>query len=178
MLSDSNLLRKGGKLWLPNLGCVQESMDEFRDEITRHYTIEAVEDPMLNPLYAASETVEIELLRCPDALTNVTQLRPLLSFSKNPFLLLTRRQEVYYPAACVTPSKKEKTVRTSAAQEIIPVNLSKLNDELSLSLKVGSLKSPKRKSVPRIITSSVNHKDACVVTPTRISARMLAAQEY
>jgi hypothetical protein len=69
MLAENDLLKKGGQLWLPNLGCVQESIETYRDEIMMHYTIKAVEDPLLNPLYAASENVEMELLRCPDALT-------------------------------------------------------------------------------------------------------------
>jgi hypothetical protein len=109
MLSDTNLLRKGGKVWLPNLECVHDSIDKFRDVIERHYTIEVVGDPMLNPLYAATETVETQLLRCPDVVTNVTQLPPLLVYSANAFVLLTRRHEVY-SVACVTPIKSEETV--------------------------------------------------------------------
>ena len=44
MLAENEILKKGGKLWLPNLDCVQCSIDDFREEIEKHYIIEAVED--------------------------------------------------------------------------------------------------------------------------------------
>ena len=135
MLAENNLLQKGGKLWLPNLGCVQDSIDTFRSEITKYYVIETVDDPLDNPLYKASEKVTLELLRCPDALTNETQLRPLLSYSKSPFLVLTRRHEIYHETACVTPSKRGRAVRASS-HEITPRNLTVSDEELSDLKKV------------------------------------------
>ena len=36
--------------------------------------------------------VTTELLRCPDKLTNETQMRPLLNHSKTPFIVLHRRK--------------------------------------------------------------------------------------
>ena len=115
MLAENNLLKKGGKLWLPNLDCVQCSLDEFSSEITKYFEIERVEDPMKNPLYAATENVEDELLRCPDALTNETQIRPLLIYSKAPFLALCRRDEPLVRVTnCVTPSKDRSTAAKAA----------------------------------------------------------------
>ena len=108
MLAENNLLQKGGKLWLPNLSFVQESIDAFRSTIVQHYIIEAVDDPSDNPLYKASEMVTSELLRCPDIITNETQLPPLLSHSKCPFLVLTRR----LVTNCVTPRKRIRVKRS------------------------------------------------------------------
>lgn len=177
MLADNDLLKKGGQLWLPNLGCVQESIETYRDEIMMHYTIKAVEDPLLNPLYAASENVEMELLRCPDALTNETQLRPLLSYSKNPFLVLTRREELYIRVTCVTPSKRDREAH-SATHAITPRNLAVSDVELSANESQKSKKSPSRRkdvSSPKIAvraSSPRNRKSSAVITPTRTSVRL------
>ena len=132
MLAENNLLKKGGQLWLPNLECVEESIDEFRDEILKYYTILALDDPMLNPLYAATETVEQELLRCPDSLTNETQLRPLLSYSKTPFLVLTRRFEPLSNiiSQTITPSKLHTSI-SKLNNTTIPRNLAATEKELS-----------------------------------------------
>jgi hypothetical protein len=174
MLAENDLLRKGGQLWLPNLGCVQESIETYRDEIMMHYTIKAVEDPLLNPLYAASENVEMELLRCPDALTNETQLRPLLSYSKNPFLVLTRREELYVRVTCVTPSKRDREAH-SVALAITPRNLAVSDVELSSQKPKKSPSRRKDVSSPKIASKSSspsNRKSSSVITPTRTSVRL------
>lgn len=88
-LSKNGLLKPGGTIWLPYLDCVQDSVSDFNKELTAHFTIKLVSDPMLNPLYAATEMVEDDLSRCPDLLTNETQIKPLHSFSSTPFLTLT-----------------------------------------------------------------------------------------
>ncbi len=51
-----------------------------------------VEDILQNPLYQATEFVEAPLLTCPDALTNVTQVRPLLEHSCYPFYVLEHKK--------------------------------------------------------------------------------------
>ena len=182
MLAENNLLQKGGKLWLPNLGCVQDSIDSFRSEITKYYVIEVVDNPLDNPLYKASEKVTSELLRCPDALTNETQLRPLLSYSKSPFLVLTRRHEVYYETPCVTPSKRERAVRASN-YDITPRNLAVSDEELSDSKKVaGKEASPcKRKNVKNEISKEILpsiRSKAINKSPTRATSRRIPIVEY
>lgn len=97
-----NVLRKDGEIWLPNLECVQELMENFADVLQPHYTWDLVADPLKNPLYLATEAIEDELLRCPDILTNETQIRPLWAFSKTPFFRLRRRNFSLTPPA--TPS--------------------------------------------------------------------------
>jgi hypothetical protein len=179
MLAENNLLQKGGKLWLPNLGCVQDSIDTFRSEITKYYVVETVEDPLDNPLYKASEKVTSELLRCPDALTNETQLRPLLSYSKCPFLVLTRRHEVYYETSCVTPSKRDRTMRASN-HSITPRNLTVSDEELSDSKKEEASPS-KRKNVKgenlKQVLSAVKSK-APNNSPSRAASRRIPVVEY
>ena len=183
MLAENNLLQKGGKLWLPNLGCVQDSIDTFRSEITKYYAIEAVDDPLDNPLYKASEKVTSELLRCPDALTNETQLRPLLSYSKSPFLVLTRRHELFYETTCVTPSKRDRAVRASKHEMITPRNLTVSDEELSDSKKISEKEaSPsKRRNVKREVTpqilSSIKSK-AINNSPSRSTSRRVPIVEY
>jgi hypothetical protein len=87
-LAKNRILRPGGSIWLPYLECVRESINDFTAELKVHYDISLAQDPMENPLYAATEDVEDELTRCPDLLTNVTQIKPLDQFSDTPFLVL------------------------------------------------------------------------------------------
>jgi hypothetical protein len=76
---------------LPYLACTSESLNEFNILLSQYYTITVEQDPTLNPLYLATQDVEADLLLCPDALTNVTQLRPLLALSPTPFCVLQLR---------------------------------------------------------------------------------------
>ncbi len=131
-LAEDELIRRGGQFWLPNLECVAQALREFRIPIETHYEVEFVKDLGRNPLFAATERVEDELLRCPDKLTNETQLRPLLAFSDTPFLVLTRRQTplLFVPPladgemsrspkkrkATVTPEKKRKSSSGSVSR--------------------------------------------------------------
>lgn len=84
-----------GTLWLPNLSCIRENLEEFHAIINRYFIIEklSLKDCKDHPLYHATDFVEDELLSCPDALTNVTQIKPLLDTTNNfPFLRLTARK--------------------------------------------------------------------------------------
>lgn len=80
-----DVLKESGSLWLPNLKCVEELIIEHAEVLIKYYTWELVKDPLRNPLYLATEAIEDELLKCPDSLTNETQIRPLDDFSATPF---------------------------------------------------------------------------------------------
>lgn len=85
------MICRGGNIWLPNLQCVQDSVNKNKDILDKFYTVRMVSDSNSNPLFMATEKVEDKLLLCPDKLTNDTQMRPLLEHSNTPFLVLKRR---------------------------------------------------------------------------------------
>ena len=66
-----------------------ESILDCKELITL-YNWRLVEDPKENPLFLATELVHDKLLKCPDAVTNQSQIIPLLAYSKYPFIALTR----------------------------------------------------------------------------------------
>lgn len=103
------MLAKGCQIWLPNLQCIEESLTDFHNELIPYFEITKVTNPLLNPLYLATEDVEKELLLCPDALTNETQIKPLLNFSNEPFYSLILRDE--FLTTLLTPSKKSQSVK-------------------------------------------------------------------
>jgi len=84
----SNLLSPGGKLWLPNLQNVREAIELNRIYIESIFNVHQITNPLQNPLYAASECCTTELLRCPDCITNATQISPLVCNSQFPFYAL------------------------------------------------------------------------------------------
>jgi len=90
-LAKDGHLAKGCQIWLPNIHCIEVSLCEFHNNLIPFYTIRKEKDPKMNPLFLATEQVEDKLLMCPDALTNVTQLRPILEFSNEPFYVLELR---------------------------------------------------------------------------------------
>jgi len=107
---------QGCSIWLPHLQCIEESLTDFYDYLIPYYIITKEKDPKLNPLYLATEDVEEALLQCPDALTNDTQLRPLLNYSDCPFYRLELRNPIDMTPAVVTPtsSKKKRQYRSSS----------------------------------------------------------------
>lgn len=115
-LATSGLLLQDCSIWLPHLQCIEESLTDFYDYLIPYYTITKERDPKLNPLYLATERVEEALLLCPDALTNDTQLRPLLDYSEYPFYRLQLRNPRDATPAVVTPtsSQKKRQYRTSS----------------------------------------------------------------
>lgn len=122
-LAEDELIRRGGQFWLPNLECVTQALREFRDTIEILYEVEFVREVGRNPLYAATELVEVELLRCPDKLTNGTQLRSLLEFSDTPFIVLTRRQvplEVVPPLVDAEGSRTPKKRKSRSVNTVTP----------------------------------------------------------
>ena len=112
-IAKQSILKEGGKIWLPNLNCIQESLEYFIDVITEYYDVDLVSDPKLNPLYLATEDVTDELKKCPDLLTNETQLKPILEHSDKPFYCLTLRRT----SGIVTPEKNNKKRKLAAAAE-------------------------------------------------------------
>jgi hypothetical protein len=90
MLAREKLLSVGGKIWLPNLQCIRESIGRYRTTIDQYYIVHDISDPMQNPLYyVATENAYDELMRIPEGgLTNASQLQPILDQATFPFLAL------------------------------------------------------------------------------------------
>eukprot|EP01036_Dinobryon_divergens_P024760 gene24760-33235_t len=98
------LLSLGGKLWLPNLQNVADSIESNLPCFNEYFIIHEVAEPMKNPLYVATENATEELLRCPDRITNDTQLDPLLKRSSSPFyalVLKNNKQDLLLPSAII-----------------------------------------------------------------------------
>jgi len=104
------LLSKNGKVWLPNLKCIEESLEDFNVIITEYFDISLVSDALENPLFLATENVEKQLLLCPDNLTNKTQIKPLLANSSKPFYVLTLKKNRNQPSTPQRGSKKRSVI--------------------------------------------------------------------
>lgn len=91
MLAAEGYIRPRGQVLLPNLACVTDSLNEFCDEISTYFNRSEVHIDQLkeNPLYAATESVEEDLLKCPDKLNNENQIQPILNNSDCVFISLT-----------------------------------------------------------------------------------------
>jgi hypothetical protein len=76
-LAQSGILAPHAKIWLPNMQCIQISLQDFKSELEPYFSISLEENVSLNPLYVATENAEDELLMCPDLITNKTQTIPL-----------------------------------------------------------------------------------------------------
>jgi hypothetical protein len=87
-LRNKNLLKVTGEIWLPNNSYVQEMLQKHQEILSRYYTWRAIHDPKLNPLYHSTDYVKEELLKCPDNITNDTQIPYLLSAADGPFVCL------------------------------------------------------------------------------------------
>lgn len=84
----AKLLSPGGKIWLPNLQFVGEAISVNRLRVETQFTVHEIPEPLLHPLYVATENATEELLLCPDNICNETQIPPLLVHSSYPFLAL------------------------------------------------------------------------------------------
>ena len=117
----AEILKDGGTIWLPHLEVTRELLICHYDTLHINYDIDYVEDPEENPLYKATETVEDELLRCPDKLINDTQLKPLLEYSESPFICLTKRkqQKLVNKMKNLTPNKSPKKVSCNLNNEFL-----------------------------------------------------------
>jgi hypothetical protein len=114
------MLQEGGKIWLPHLDCIQDSLEENIEILTRYFNIDLPRNYLTNPLYLATEKVEKELTRCPDLLTNDTQMKPLLDFSATPFYCLSlktdwidqdNKSQLKIPSAPTTPVTEKRFSR-------------------------------------------------------------------
>ena len=103
-LATSGLLKKGAKIWLPNLQCIDESVKDFYGTLSQYYSIRTEENPRLNPLCRATDDVTDELAKCPDLLTNATQMKPLFDYSSRPFWVLELKAQ-FTLAPPRTPTK-------------------------------------------------------------------------
>ena len=115
-LAQSGYLAKGCKIWLPALQCIEESLGDFQAELAPYYIVRKESNAKCNPLYLATEDVEEELLMCPDALTNETQMRPLYNFSAEPFYVLELRSTFLNLS---TPTRSIKTVSATLADSSV-----------------------------------------------------------
>ena len=78
LLLDKGLLKDTGSVWLPHLDHVDAMLEKFSDILSRYYTWTIISNPVENPLFRATDDVSEDLLRCPDNLTNETQILPLM----------------------------------------------------------------------------------------------------
>ena len=78
LMVSKGMLKQDGSVWLPHLGHVDAMLQKHADILCQYYTWTVEEDPLSNPLYKATNDVRDELLRCPDNLTNETQILPLM----------------------------------------------------------------------------------------------------
>jgi hypothetical protein len=108
--AEKDLLKVGGTFWLPRLAVTDELIENSYEEITTYYDIKYVSKANENPLYMATETATQELLKCPDKLTNETQIQPLLDHSEFPFVCLTRRNHALQAKSSMTPRKQKRSV--------------------------------------------------------------------
>jgi len=84
---------------------VKDSLKVFGKVLAEHYSWYLEIDPSKNPLYAATDYVTDELRRCPDLLTNETQIIPLNNYSDTPFFVLKAKKasEKGKDVVCTTP---------------------------------------------------------------------------
>ena len=120
MFAREKLISVGGKIWLPNLQCIRESIGRYRTTIDQYYNVHDISDPMQNPLYVATENVYDELMRIPEGdWTNASQLQPILDQATFPFLALVLKDPNDYWCENEDDSSKE---------ELVEVKRQKLDD--------------------------------------------------
>jgi hypothetical protein len=95
MLVTADILKPNGSIYLPNLECVEELLHCYEKSLSEHYIWDHVSRPKDNPLYRATDKVTDDLLKCPDMLTNESQMQPLNNFSDTPFIILKRLNRSY-----------------------------------------------------------------------------------
>lgn len=112
-LAREGLLAEGGTIWLPNLSCISDPLERHAAVLNPFFDVFFVENPDKNPLHKATHLVERDLLNCPDALTNETQMRPLYNSSDQPFIALVLKKdwEQNYLQTQTPPSTPKKNKR-------------------------------------------------------------------
>lgn len=115
------------ELWLPNLSCVKDSLKVFGKVLAEHYTWHLEPNPSKNPLYDATDFVTAELRRCPDLLTNETQIAPLNKYSDTPFFVL-RAKKVSDKAKDVLCNTPPPTRAKRSVSIVSPNTVSHMDD--------------------------------------------------
>ena len=89
-------LKYGGEIFLPWKRGVQELVTEAGIKLTLPYDLHFVSNPNENPLYAATDLCELDLMKCKkdQRRTNKSEMPEL--FKETPFLKLTKRKK-YLP---------------------------------------------------------------------------------
>jgi len=72
----STRLSPGGSIWLPYSRVTEGMIQTHADTLGERFVCDRVGNPIDSVLYRATDRVENDLLRCPDAITNATQLAP------------------------------------------------------------------------------------------------------
>lgn len=115
-------MEEKGCIYLPNLQCVQDCIEECKHELLKYFVIETISNPNENPLYKATSISQVvdELIQCPDMLTNETQIKPLNP--DFPFFKLTKLPSDFV----MTPSSFGDSNRSKRS---ISINNTKIKKE-------------------------------------------------
>lgn len=112
----NNRLAQNGTLWLPHVRHVDEMLEKHGSVLGDYYEWTLVNEPALNPLYAATDKVTSELLRTPDFMTNESQLKPLLD---QPFYALKRKAPPMRPCPQMSPVAKTAIMAKEVKKAIV-----------------------------------------------------------
>jgi hypothetical protein len=82
----TSLLSPSGSIWLPYNLVVHDMIANFAHLLQNHFTSHLIHNPFDSLLFLATQRVQQQLERCPDNITNATQLPHLLH---TPFLVLS-----------------------------------------------------------------------------------------
>lgn len=52
------MLSYNGEIWLPNIKCITEYINQYKYLLDKYYTIELIKDAFLNPLVRATERID------------------------------------------------------------------------------------------------------------------------
>ena len=97
ILVEMNIIRSGGEVWLPHVSHTANMVHEHSKLLEDMYSWELVKDPLLNPLFRATEHVTNALIQASPVaiLTNDTQLPYLLQVTDEPFYKFTARAKEF-----------------------------------------------------------------------------------
>lgn len=106
------MLAPDARIWLPNLQCIEESIESFSAYLEPYFTIRLEHNPSLNPLYVATDRAEEDLLLCPDLITNETQVLPILEHARDGALFYVLQLKPSAELGSLASSPTEKTSGT------------------------------------------------------------------
>eukprot|EP01038_Epipyxis_sp_PR26KG_P005631 gene5631-7777_t len=146
-IAKDGLLSTSGRIWLPNLNCIKEMLDDNSALLSKYYSWKEVKNPLKNPLFMATNSKDIEhkLLLCPDALTNITQIKPLLWESQFPFIVMEVKKNLEEQASTSTSDRRVR--RRQQYNDLSQISLAReLDGETSFSLDLRRRKRVTRSS--------------------------------